>query len=54
MCAKVPGQKARIKEMERQKEAAVVEEDYLTAAEIKRSTRIAELCEQREVLERVV
>jgi len=42
----------RIEEMERQKEAAVAEEDYLTAAEIKRS--IAELVEQREALERAV
>ena len=42
----------RIDEMERQKEAAVAEEDYLTAAEIKRS--IAELVEQREALERAV
>jgi len=42
----------RIEEMERQKEAAVAEEDYLMAAEIKRS--ITELVEQREALERAV
>jgi len=42
----------RIEEMERPKEAAVAEEDYLTAAEIKRD--IAELVEQREALERAV
>jgi len=40
----------RIEEMERQKAAAVAEEDYLTAGEIKRS--IAELVEQSEALER--
>jgi ankyrin repeat protein len=42
----------RIDEMERQKEAAVAEEDYLSAAEIKRS--IAELVEQMEAVERAV
>ena len=42
----------RIEEMERRKEAAVAEEDYLTAAEIKRS--IAELVDQREALDRAV
>jgi hypothetical protein len=40
----------RIEEMERQKAASVAEEDYLTAAEIKRS--ITELVDQREALER--
>jgi len=42
----------RIEEMERRKEAAVAEEDYLTAAEIKRS--IVQLVEQREALDRAV
>ena len=43
---------SRIEEMERQKEAAVADEEYLTAAEIKRN--IAELVQQREALERAV
>ena len=42
----------RIDKLERRKEAAVAEEDYLTAAEMKRS--IAELVEQMEALERAV
>ena len=43
---------SRIEELERQKEAAVAEEEYLTAADIKRS--IAELVQEREALERAV
>ena len=42
----------RIEEMERRKEAAVAEEDYLKAAEIKRS--IAELVEHREAVEKAI
>jgi len=42
----------RIQESERRKEAAVAEEDYLKAAEIKRS--IAELVDQQAALERAM